>query len=145
MPKVGLRVVPPTDGTARATLAWDGWDVVHPTERLKAGHEAYAQALRDVYASPGEGLNLGPGTAPCESGTPASTAAAPAPQSRCQALVEDRALTAEAGDRLEEHERRHPHDPTACERPVPADVGDDQHITARNRSAPSAAASPCDT
>ena len=55
VPKVGLRVVSPTDGTARATLTWDGWDVVHPTERLKAGHEAYAQALRDVYASPGEG------------------------------------------------------------------------------------------
>ena len=55
VPKVGLRLVSPTDGTARATLTWDGWNVVRPTERLKAGHEAYAQALRDVYASPAEG------------------------------------------------------------------------------------------
>ena len=55
VPKVGLRVVSPTDGTARATLTWDPWNVIHPTERLKAGSDAYAQALRDVYASPGEG------------------------------------------------------------------------------------------
>src|SRR5262249_45238191 len=55
VPKVGLRVVSPTDGSARASLAWDEWNVVHPTERLKAGSEAYAQALQDVYASPAEG------------------------------------------------------------------------------------------
>ena len=54
-PRIGLRVVSPTDGTARATLAWDGWNVVHPTERLKSGADAYARALRDVYASPAAG------------------------------------------------------------------------------------------
>ena len=52
---VGLRVVSPTEGTATADLAWDGWNVVHPSERLKAGVQTYEQALRDVYASPGEG------------------------------------------------------------------------------------------
>ena len=55
VPKVGLRVISSTDGMARTTLAWDVWNVVHPTERLKAGSEAYEQALRDVYASPAEG------------------------------------------------------------------------------------------
>jgi hypothetical protein len=52
VPKVGLRVVSASDGTARATLTWDGWNVVHPIDRLKAGHEAYAQALRDVSSPP---------------------------------------------------------------------------------------------
>ncbi len=52
---VGLRVVSPTERTATADLAWDGWNVVHPSERLKAGVQTYEQALRDVYASPGEG------------------------------------------------------------------------------------------
>ena len=55
VPRIGLRVVSPTAGTARAALAWDIWNVVHPTERLKAGSEAYERALRDVYASPAEG------------------------------------------------------------------------------------------
>jgi hypothetical protein len=54
-PKIGLRVVSPVNGTARATLTWDRWNVVHPTERLKVGSDAYARALRDVYASPAEG------------------------------------------------------------------------------------------
>jgi hypothetical protein len=55
VPRIGLRVVSPIDGTARAELAWDGWNVVHPTERLKAGVEAYADALRDVSAAPAPG------------------------------------------------------------------------------------------
>ncbi|HET7367861.1 MAG TPA: hypothetical protein VFI83_05805 [Gaiella sp.] len=45
-------MVSPIDGTARVELAWDGWNVVHPTERLKAGVEAYADTLRDVSAPP---------------------------------------------------------------------------------------------
>jgi hypothetical protein len=49
---VGLRVRSTRDGTARAELTWEGWNVVHPTERLKAGVETYARALRDVEASP---------------------------------------------------------------------------------------------
>jgi len=52
VPRIGLTVVSPIDGTARADLAWDGWNVVHPTERLKAGVDAYADALRDVSAAP---------------------------------------------------------------------------------------------
>ncbi len=45
---VGLRVVPARGESATATLAWDGWNVVRATERLKAGHAAYADALREV-------------------------------------------------------------------------------------------------
>jgi len=55
VPRIGLRVLSPADGTAKAALTWDTWNVVHPTERLKAGSDAYARALRDVYASPAEG------------------------------------------------------------------------------------------
>ena len=55
VPHIGLRVVSPIDGTAGAELAWDGWNVVHPAERLKAGVEAYADALRDVSAAPAPG------------------------------------------------------------------------------------------
>jgi hypothetical protein len=50
VPHIGLTVVSPVDGTAGAELAWDGWNVVHPTERPKAGVDAYAEALRDVSA-----------------------------------------------------------------------------------------------
>jgi hypothetical protein len=45
---IGLRVVPSRGASAKATLAWDEWNVVRATERLKAGHEAFVDALRDV-------------------------------------------------------------------------------------------------
>ena len=51
VPRVGLRVVSPLEGTTDADLAWEGWNVAHPTERLKAGVEEYAEALRDVSAA----------------------------------------------------------------------------------------------
>ena len=51
VPRVGLRVVSPLEGTTGADLAWEGWNVAHPTERLKAGVEEYAEALRDVSAA----------------------------------------------------------------------------------------------
>ena len=34
--------------------AWDEWNVVQATERLKTGHEAYVEALRDVLVPPSE-------------------------------------------------------------------------------------------
>jgi hypothetical protein len=40
--------VPARGETATATLAWDEWNVVHETGRLKAGHEEYAKAVREV-------------------------------------------------------------------------------------------------
>jgi hypothetical protein len=40
--------VPSRGASAKATLAWDEWNVVRATERLKAGHEAFVDALRDV-------------------------------------------------------------------------------------------------
>jgi hypothetical protein len=52
--RIGLRVVS-ADGAARASLAWDGWNVVHATERVKAGSEAYAEALEEVDASSAAG------------------------------------------------------------------------------------------
>ena len=51
---VGLRVVPSRGAEAAATLAWDEWNVVQATERLKTGHEAYVEALRDVLVPPSE-------------------------------------------------------------------------------------------
>jgi len=51
---VGLRVVPSRGAEAAATLAWDEWNVVQATERLKTGHEAYVEALRDVLAPSSE-------------------------------------------------------------------------------------------
>lgn len=45
---VGLRVVPSRGASAAATLRWEEWNVVRATERLKAGHEAVAEAFRDV-------------------------------------------------------------------------------------------------
>jgi hypothetical protein len=47
-PSVGLRVDPSRGASATATLRWDGWNAVHATERLKAGHDAVARAFRDV-------------------------------------------------------------------------------------------------
>ena len=49
------RTITEADIVNFAALTWDTWNVVHPTERLKAGSDAYARALRDVYASPAEG------------------------------------------------------------------------------------------
>jgi hypothetical protein len=49
---VGLRVLSTRDGSARAALAWDGWNRVRATERLKAGVETYANALREVEGTP---------------------------------------------------------------------------------------------
>ena len=46
--RVTLRVVPSRGEAAVARLAWDGWNRVQATERLKAGYEAYADALREV-------------------------------------------------------------------------------------------------
>lgn len=51
---VGLRVVPSRGAEAAATLAWDEWNVVRATERLKTGYEAYVEALRDVLVRPSE-------------------------------------------------------------------------------------------
>jgi hypothetical protein len=49
---VGLRLLSTRDGSARAALKWDGWNVVRATERLKAGVETYANALREVEGTP---------------------------------------------------------------------------------------------
>jgi hypothetical protein len=48
--RVTLRVVPSRGEAAVARLAWDGWNRVQATERLKAGAEAYVEALRTVLA-----------------------------------------------------------------------------------------------
>jgi hypothetical protein len=45
---IELRVVPSRGAAATATLAWDEWNVVDARERLKAGHEVYAEAVREV-------------------------------------------------------------------------------------------------
>ena len=49
---VTLRVVPSRGEAAVARLAWDGWNRVQSTERLKAGAEAYVEALRAALAAP---------------------------------------------------------------------------------------------
>jgi hypothetical protein len=45
---IHLRVEPSRGASSAATLAWEEWNVVHPVERLKAGVELFAEALRAV-------------------------------------------------------------------------------------------------
>ena len=49
---VTLRVEPSRGEAAAARLAWDGWNRVRATERLKAGAEAYVEAIESVLAAP---------------------------------------------------------------------------------------------
>lgn len=51
---IHLRVEPSGGEPATAKLAWDEWNVVHPIERLKAGVEVFAEALRAVSEEPAE-------------------------------------------------------------------------------------------
>jgi hypothetical protein len=45
---IHLRVEPSRGEPARAMLAWEEWNIVHPIERLKTGIEVFAEALRAV-------------------------------------------------------------------------------------------------
>ena len=49
---VTLRVEPSRGEAASARLAWEGWNRVRATERLKAGAEAYVEAIEGVLAAP---------------------------------------------------------------------------------------------